>query len=123
MDWEKWAYCCDVVMIKHNSVELQNKLLGMGYYALRWTVCDNPEQKLFASGRPYRKRITVREYEEHPGAFWNGGVAPVHNQNETGPRDNVIYVGDDEEMFLMYAKRLITENEIYFDKDKNEVKQ
>ena len=111
-------------MINHNNQELQDKLAALGYYPLRWTVCGDKEQKLIAQAGSYIARNAYnRTSVEHPGCFWNGGVAPIEKPDELGARGNAIYCGDDEDMFLMYAERLIKEKEIYYDKDKNEVKR
>ena len=119
-----WRYCCNTVMINHNNQELQDKLAALGYYPLRWTVCGDKEQKLIAQAGSYIARNAYnRTSVEHPGCFWNGGVTPIEKPDELGARGNAIYCGDDEDMFLMYAERLIKEKEIYYDKDKNEVKR
>lgn len=118
-----WHYCCNCVMIKHNSQELQDKLTALGYYGLRWTICTEKEQKLIANGETYHKRVSVYNYEEVPGCFWNAGIIPVQNPDDIGPRGNTIYVGDDEEQFIYWAERLIKEKEIYFDKEGMDIKQ
>ena len=120
-----WHYCCNCVMIKHNSQELQDKLTALGYYGLRWTICTEKEQKLIANGLPYRKSTGFgpNNYVDYDGAFWNAGIRPVRNPDDIGPRGNTIYVGDDEEQFLYWAERLIKEKEIYFDKEGKEIKQ
>ncbi len=123
-----WRYCCDTVMIKHNNQELQDKLAALGYYPLRWSVCDEKRQKLIAKAGQYVSThgdgASYNNPNVYPGCFWNGGIIPVVNPDELGPRGETIYCGDDEDMFLMYAERLMKEKGgIYFDKDKNEVKR
>lgn len=118
-----WRYCCNTVMINHNNQELQDKLVALGYYPLRWTVCGEKKQKLIAQAGTYSARgVSWNDRIVYPGCFWNAGVAPVPNPKELGVRGNTIYCGDDEDMFLVYAERLIKEKEIYFDENKNEIK-
>lgn len=117
----KWRYCVDKAMLAHNSKELQDKLEVLGYRPLRWTVCDEKIQKLIIDPFPgsYGREPYVIHYE---GCFWNGGVTPIENRDEIGVRGNCFYCGDDEELFFKWAEKLMIEKEVYFDKDKNEVK-
>lgn len=110
-------HVCNVVLLRHNSPDVKERLKEMGFAELRWTVSSEPEQILFSSSFHHTvkgvsqwpgDKVPDKEYN---GSYWNGGIA------EPKGWSNVFDAGDDEELFLSMSERLIKEEKLYFDGD------
>lgn len=108
-------YSVNCVLIRHNNAELQDKLKSMGFIDLRWTTNLEERQNLIASSYPHTvkgfspwvgNKIHDKKYQ---GSFWCCGVG------EPKKYSNVKDVGDDEELFIELASRIMNEREIWFE--------
>ena len=109
------------IAIRHNSETLQSKLDAMGFTKLKWTTNLESNQVLIASsyehtikgGRGYWNDKTPDKHFK--GSYWNNGIC------EPKKASNLYDVGDDEELFLELAAKVIQDTYIYVDENGNQV--
>lgn len=110
----------EYIRLRHNSAALQQKLESLGYYGLPWTIDKGRDANQIIVVCTHKKRVPLEKtfnlnkdvpMKEYVGSFWNNGI----NTQKLGQPINLLDCGDDEEMFLKYAERMITDKDVFFD--------